>query len=75
MNLGDTKHIKDKVKYIRTEVLHESQESFAERVNISKDTVSNIERGKVIPSLSNLVCIANYVRRPVDYFLSDNKDS
>ena len=72
--MNDVKNVKDRLRYIRKHVLNESQEKFAERVNISKDTISNIERGKVIPSLQNIVTIANSVGKSVDYFLSDADD-
>ncbi|MBQ7822328.1 MAG: helix-turn-helix transcriptional regulator [Clostridia bacterium] len=73
--MSDIKHVKYNLHYVRKYVFGESQEKFAERVNISVDTVSNIERGKVVPTLQNLVSIANAVGKPVDYFLNErNKE-
>lgn len=41
---------------------------------MSKDTVSNIERGVYIPSVQNLVNICNCVQLPMDSFLQDNTE-
>ena len=45
------------VYYVRKSILHISQEEFGYMAGMSKDTVSNIERGVYIPSIQNLVNI------------------
>ena len=70
----DERYIGLNVHYIRKKVLRVSQEEFGYMAGISKDTVSNIERGIYIPSVRNLVNISNCVDMPVDFFLYENKE-
>ena len=70
----DTKHICDNMYYIRKHVLKQSQEEFAELIDISKDTVSNIERGKYLPNLATLVNVANKTKTPITFFLEEMED-
>lgn len=65
----DERYIGLNVYYIRKQVLRVSQEEFGYMTGLSKDTVSNIERGIYIPSVHNLVRISNCVNMPVDFFL------
>jgi|GEM_PF-2160946 len=65
----DERYIGLNVYYIRKKVLHVSQEEFGYMVGMSKDTVSNIERGVYIPSVHSLVNIANCLGVSVDFFL------
>lgn len=58
------------VHYVRKYELNITQEEFADMLQLSKDTVSNIERGKVVPSTQTLVKMAEMTDRSVDYFLS-----
>ena len=62
------------VYHIRKNVLQVSQEEFAYMVGMSKDTVSNIERGVYLPNLQNLVNICNCVHLPMDFFLRENTE-
>lgn len=68
---GDTKHIGANVRYVRKHILKLSQESFSEKAGLSKDTISNIERGKTLPGIANLVRISNAAQVPVDFFLHE----
>ena len=70
----DVRYIGLNVYHIRKHVLQVSQEEFAYMVGMSKDTVSNIERGVYIPSVQNLVNICNCVQLPMDSFLQDNTE-
>ena len=65
----DVRYIGLNVYYVRKKVLGVSQEEFGYMVGMSKDTVSNIERGIYIPNVHNLVRIANRLEIPVDFFL------
>ena len=46
-----------------------TQEEFAELVGMSKDAVSKIERGVVMPSLKSMADISAATNKPIDYFL------
>ena len=49
-----------------------SQEELAERIKISRVTVSNIERGESTPSLETIVNIANALYTSADDLLAGN---
>ncbi len=62
------------VYHIRKKVLRVSQEEFGHMVGMSKDTVSNIERGVYIPNVHTLVGIANCLHVPVDFLLCEPEE-
>ena len=71
------KQVGKNIKRIREEK-GDTQEEFAEGIHASKDTVSNIERGKFFPSVQVLVSIAIYAGVSTDQILGlggdkDNK--
>ncbi len=70
----DERYIGLNVRYVRKNILHVSQEEFAYMVDMSKDTVSNIERGVYTPRVDHLVSISNCVNLPVDFFLCENTE-
>lgn len=41
-----TEFIGENIYYVRKQKMHMTQEKFAEKVGLSKDTISNFERGK-----------------------------
>ena len=49
-----------------------SQETLAELVNVSRQTVSKWENGVVRPSADNLAALSKVFGLPVDAFLKDN---
>jgi len=59
---------------LRKKSLRLSQEAFGEKTNLSKDTISNIERGRYRPNLETLVSISNVTGVSVDYFLQKPKE-
>ena len=65
----DIKHIGKNIKYLRKNILKMTQEEFSEKTDLSKDTISNIERGKYHPNIQTLVNISNVTDTTVDYFL------
>jgi len=69
INQRDEQYISLNVRYVRKHILCVSQEEFAYMVDLSKDTVSNIERGVYIPSVHHLISISNCVNIPIDFFL------
>lgn len=68
----DVKHISKNVYITRKMELHQTQEQFAELIDMSKDTVSNIERGIVIPTMFCMVQISNATNKTVDSFLIES---
>ena len=67
--LRDVSNIGINVRKTRKHELKQTQEEFAEMIDMSKDTVSNIERGEVIPTMICIVKISNATNKPVDSFL------
>lgn len=58
-----------RVWHLRTEVLQMTQEAFAELVDITPETVGNIERAVCFPSLPTIVRIAEACKVTTDYLL------
>lgn len=73
-DVNSTEFIGENIYYVRKEKLHMTQEDFAERVGLSKDTVSNLERGVYLPNISSLVEIANATETPITFFLSKREE-
>lgn len=67
--MNDLYTIGDIIRQIRLESSHKTQERFAELVDISKDTVSHIERGETLLSTVTLVKIAETCSVSADYIL------
>lgn len=65
----DVSNIGKNVRKTRKQELNQTQEEFAEMIDMSKDTISNIERGQVIPTMTCMVRISNATNKPVDSFL------
>ncbi|CDT54026.1 hypothetical protein VCR15J2_390122 [Vibrio coralliirubri] len=63
----------EKIKVAR-EANRYSQETIAECLNVSRSTVSAIERGKSTPSLALLLKISYITNRPLDWFFDRNID-
>ena len=62
------------IKQIRKSSEHKTQEKFAELIDTSVETVSNIERGLVLVSTKTLASIAENCNTSTDYILGiDNK--
>lgn len=69
----DATIIAENIRRLRTQELHETQEEFAEHIEASTDTVSNIERAKFIPKVETLVKIASYTGKSIDELLRLSK--
>ncbi len=65
----DVKNIGPNLYITRKEEMKKTQEEFAEMINMSKDTVSNIERGVVVPTMNCMVQISNATNKTIDSFL------
>lgn len=74
INLIDTKRIGKTVKHIRKSSPFQTQEKFAELINSSPETVSNIERGTVLLKISTLLCIASSCNVSTDFILGLSDD-
>lgn len=61
------------LKEIRDE-RNETQEEFAEHCDLSVETVSNIERGAVVPRLETLNKISAYIGKSVEYLYRDKNN-
>ena len=57
------------------EAMSMSQKDFAEEIGISKNFLSDIERGNKKPSLTNLVNISNFVKIEIDVLLAESLDN
>ena len=64
-----TAHIANNMFNLRKKLLSVSQEKFSEMTDLSKDTISNIQRGRYCPNLETLVSISNQTDTPIEYFL------
>ena len=68
----DVRNICDKVFHVRKIEMQLTQEEFAELLDISKDTVSNIERGKVIPKTETMVIMSQKTGKTMDYYVTED---
>lgn len=66
----NTKEIGTRIKNARFE-LRFTQEKFAEKLNIGRVHLANIERGRYAPSLDLLVEIASLTGLSLDYLVMD----
>ena len=71
----NTKYIGENIYYVRKMILSQSQEEFAELIGVSKDTVSNYERGRFLPNVENLITISNKTNTPILFFLQERKEN
>ena len=69
IKIRDVNNIGKNVRKTRKEELNQTQEEFAEMIDMSKDTISNIERGEVVPTMNCMVRISNATNKSVDSFL------
>ena len=67
--IRDVSNIGKNVRKIRKQELNKTQEEFAEMIDMSKDTVSNIERCQVVPTMNCMVRISNVTNKTIDSFL------
>ena len=70
----DTEFIAKRMYRLRKKKLSMTQEEFSELTQLSKDTISNIERKKYCPSLQTLITISNSTGMSIEYFLDKNKE-
>ncbi len=71
----DVRNICEKVFHVRKNEMKLTQEEFAELLDISKDTVSNIERGKVIPKTETMVTMSEKTGKTMDYYLTEKDNT
>ena len=74
IHMFDMKRIGKNIKSIRKSSLFHTQERFAERINVSTETVSNIERGSVMISTPTLLRIAHSCNISTDFILGLSDD-
>lgn len=73
--MNDLKTIGNIVRGIRKSSKMNTQESFAELIDASVETVSNIERGLVLISTKTLASIAENCNTSTDHILGISKES
>ena len=61
--------------HVRKDEMKITQEELSELTGISKDTISNIERGVFLPSITTMVEISRATKKSVDYFLTQRTDN
>ncbi len=70
--MNDQKTIGKIVREIRKSSTHRTQEAFAELIDVSTETVSNIERGLVFLNTQTLSNISEKCNVATDYILGSN---
>jgi len=73
MTFSDAERIGKLVRKLRKEVLKQTQEQFAEGIDRSTKTVSNIEHGLVIPTMDTMLRISRCTGKPLSYFLEEEE--
>lgn len=63
--------IADKIKYIRSEIAQVSQEEFAKRINVTRNTIKNWETGISKPTTNHSLLISILWNVSTDYLLLD----
>lgn len=64
--------IADKVKYIRSDILKQSQEVFASNIGVTRSTIKNWENGLSKPTVSHLLMISISGEVSSDFLLFNN---
>lgn len=64
--------IADKIKYVRSEIAQVSQEEFAKRINVTRNTIKNWENGISKPTTNHILLISILYNISTDYLLLDN---
>ncbi|MBO0432348.1 helix-turn-helix transcriptional regulator [Enterococcus sp. DIV0660C] len=50
-----------------------TQEELAEKILVSRQTISNWENQRAIPTTDNIILLAQLFNLPIDYFYSENE--
>lgn len=66
--------IADKVKYIRNNVLNQTQETFASKIGVTRSTIKNWENGSSYPTVSHLLMIAITGEVSLDYLIFNDSE-
>ena len=64
------RYIGIKRHYVRKIEMKITQEELSEMTGISKDTISNIERGVFLPNIKTMLELSRATEKSVDYFLT-----
>src|SRR5699024_77681 len=68
VTLGGINMVKDKIKLLRKEN-NITQTELAEKIYVSRQTISRWENGSSIPSTDNIAQIAQFFEKDMSYFL------
>lgn len=72
MNRNFNKIISQRIKTALKEA-NTSQTELAQMIEKSRAYISNITKGRYVPKVSELIKIAEYLKKPVGYFLGEDK--
>ena len=64
--------IHDKIKYLRTNVVHLTQNNFGSKINVSRDTIKHWESGISKPNTEQIIIISLLCNVSIDYLIFDD---
>lgn len=64
----------DKIKFIRNEILEQTQENFASKIGVTRGTIKNWENGVSQPTVSHLMMISMIGDVSLDYLIFNDID-
>lgn len=64
--------IAEKINYLRTKIVIQSQDQFAANIGVTRSTVKNWENGLSKPTVSHILMISMLCNVSVNYLIFDN---
>lgn len=64
--------IAEKIEFLRTKIVKDSQSKFASKIDVTRNTIKNWESGTSKPSVSHIVRIALVCDVSTDFLIYDN---
>lgn len=64
--------IAEKIKFLRTKIVKDSQSKFASKIDVTRNTIKNWESGTSKPSVSHIVRIALVCDVSTDFLIYEN---
>ena len=75
-------NINERLKYLRKNILKISQEEFAEKLNVTRSNIGNIETGRIALTERNIITICNefnineqWLKNGIGNIFKDNSQS
>lgn len=66
--------IAEKIKYIRVNIADESQQVFASKVDVTRNTIKNWESGISKPTINHIICISLIYNISTNFLIFDGAD-